>query len=196
MVTEWLPEITGLVDQLDEGIEVLDVGCGLGTATIVMAEAFPRSRFVGIDYNEESVRRATEAAAEAGVADRVRFEVYDAVSYQGGYDLICLFDTVHDLGDPVEALAHAREQLTDGGVVVAVEPNAPDEPAGVEDPIAVTWFAASHSVCMPNALAQGGDALGAQAGPRRTLEVFSEACFTRAHHVASTMFNIVIEARA
>ena len=135
---------------------MLDVGCGLGTATIVMAEAFPNSTFVGVDYHGESVRRATEAAIAAGVEDRVTFEVQHTTSYDGSYDLICFFDTVHDLGHPAGALAHARAKLADGGVVMAIEPNAPDEFEGVEDPVALTWLAASHSLCMPNALAQGG----------------------------------------
>ena len=195
LLTEWLPEVPGLVERLQDGIEVLDVGCGLGTATILMAEAFPNSTFIGVDYHEESVRRATEAAAEAGVSDRVTFEVHHTTSYEDSFDLICFFDTVHDLGDPVGALAHARSKLVDGGLVVAVEPYAPDEHVTGEDPVALRWYAASHSICMPNALAQGGAALGAQAGARRTLEVFSDAGFAHVRHLASTAYNIVIEAR-
>ena len=195
LLTEWLPQVPGLVERLEQGIEVLDVGCGLGTATILMAEAFPNSTFVGVDYHEESVRLATEAAAEAGVSDRLTFEVQRTTSYAGSYDLICFFDTVHDLGDPVGALAHARSKVADGGLVVAVEPFAPDELAEGTDPVALRWFTASHSICMPNALAQGGAALGAQAGPKRTLEVFDDAGFAHVRHVASTAYNMVIEAR-
>ena len=195
LLTEWLPQVPGLVERLEEGITVLDVGCGLGTATVLMAEAFPSSTFVGVDYHEESVRRATEAAAEAGVSDRLTFEVNTTTSYEQRYDLICFFDTVHDLGDPVGALAHARSKLAEGGRVVAVEPFASDELAEGTDPVALRWYTASHSICMPNALAQGGEALGAQAGPKRTLEVFDDAGFGHVRHLASTAYNIVIEAR-
>lgn len=195
LLTEWLPQVPGLVERLEQGITVLDVGCGLGTATILMADAFPRSTFVGVDYHEESVRRATHAAAEAGVSDRLTFAVHSTTSYEQSYDLICFFDTVHDLGDPVGALAHARSKLAEDGLVVAVEPFAADELAEGTDPVALRWYTASHSICTPNALAQGGEALGAQAGPKRTLAVFDDAGFGHVRHLASTAYNIVIEAR-
>jgi SAM-dependent methyltransferase len=197
LLTEWLPAVDGLVERLETGLRVVDVGCGLGSATILMAEAFPASTFVGVDYHEESVRRATAAAAEAGVADRVRFEVGDATSYTDTYDLVCFFDAVHDMGDPVGALAHARSVLGDGGQVFAVEPFANDR---LEDslgsPVAMTYFAASSCLCVPNSMSQGGAALGAQAGPARLTGAFAAAGFATAQVAAATQFNLVIEARA
>lgn len=197
LLTEWLPAVDGLVDRLRSGIRVVDVGCGLGTAVILMAEAFPASTFVGVDYHEESVRRAAAAAEEAGVAGRVRFEVGDAASYTGTYDLVCFFDAVHDMGDPVGALAHARSVLSEDGEVFAVEPFAEDR---LEDalgsPVALTYYAASSCLCVPNSLSQGGAALGAQAGPARLTGAFMDAGFGTARVAASTPYNLVLEARA
>lgn len=196
LVQEWIPAVDGLEEALGSGLRVLDVGCGLGTADIVMAEAFPRSTFTGVDYHDESIRRAAAAAAEAGVNDRVGFSVADATSYDGSYDLICFFDSLHDLGDPVGALAHARRHLAPGGRIFAVEPAAADTlEEAVGNPVALTYFAASSCLCVPNSLAQGGDALGAQAGPARLLEVFRAAGFSDARVAAEAPFNLLIEAR-
>ena len=192
LVSEWLTAVPGLVDKLESGIRVLDVGCGLGTATVTMAEAFPASAFVGVDYHEESVRRARIAAGGAGVADRVSFGVEGATSYDGEYDLICLFDTLHDLGDPVGALAHAREHLAEGGWVVAVEPNAGDRLEDNLHPLGLTWYASGHSLCVANSLDQNGEALGAQAGPTRTLQVFADGGYPGAQVVTQTMLNMVV----
>ncbi len=126
LLTEWFPSVPGLVARLESGIRVLDVGCGLGVPTILLAEAFPNSTFVGVDYHEESIRLAKAAAVEAGVTDRVQFHESDATSYDGEYDLVLFFDAVHDMGDPVGALAHARAALRPGGQVVAIEPYAED----------------------------------------------------------------------
>ena len=196
LVTEWLPAVDGIVERLQDGIEVLDVGCGIGTATLIMAEAFPNSTFVGVDYHEESVHRANAAAKAAGVADRVLFAVESADEYTGAYDLVCFFDSLHDMGDPVGAMGHARAALASGGVVMAVEPQAADALEDNLNPLGLTWYAASSSLCVPNSLSQGGAALGAQAGPARTLEVFTDAGYSTARVVANTMFNIVIDARA
>ena len=192
LVSEWLTAVPGLVDKLESGIRVLDVGCGLGTATVTMAEAFPASAFVGVDYQKESVRRARIAAGGAGVADRVSFGVEGATSYDGEYDLICLFDTLHDLGDPVGALAHAREHLAEGGWVVAVEPNAGDRLEDNLHPLGLTWYASGHSLCVANSLDQNGEALGAQAGPTRTLQVFADGGYPGAQVVTQTMLNMVV----
>lgn len=197
LVSEWLPAVPGLVERLQAGIRVADIGCGLGTATALMAEAFPRSTFVGIDSHEESVRRAGVAAQGAGVADRVGFERGDASSYGGEFDLICFFDAVHDLGDPVGALAHARSRLADGGVVLAVEPYAEDSlEANLLNPVALPFYAASSCLCLPHSMSEGGAALGAQAGPARLTGVFRDAGFASARVAATTVGNLVIEARS
>jgi SAM-dependent methyltransferase len=197
LVAEWLPTVDGLVERLEAGIRVADVGCGLGAATVLLAEAFPRSTFVGIDYHEESIRQARAAAEEAGVADRVVFQVADAASYEGPFDLVCFFDAVHDMGDPVGALSHARAALAPGGQVFAVEPFATDRlEDSLGDPVALTYYAASSALCVPNSISQGGDALGAQAGPARLTRAFEEAGFASAQVAAETPYNLVLEARA
>lgn len=197
LVAEWLPAVDGLVARLEAGIRVADIGCGLGTATILMAEAFPRSTFVGVDSHEESIRRARVAAQGAGVSDRVSFEVGDASSYAGDFDLVCYFDALHDLGDPVRALQHARTQLAPGGVVLAVEPFAEDTlEANLSNPVALPFYAASSCLCVPHSLADGGAALGAQAGPARLTATLVEAGFTSARVAAATVGNLVLEARA
>jgi SAM-dependent methyltransferase len=161
-----------------------------------MAEAFPASTFVGIDYHEESVRRARIAASGSGVADRVTFEVGEAEAYDGTYDVICMFDTLHDLGDPVGALAHARAHLAEGGWFLAVEPNAGDRLEDNLNPLGLVWYASGHNLCVPNAMSQGGAALGNQAGPQRTLQAFADGGFPDARKVTESVFNMVITARA
>ncbi|MET0525577.1 MAG: class I SAM-dependent methyltransferase [Nocardioides sp.] len=197
LLTEWLPAVDGLVSRLEAGIRVADIGCGLGSATILMAQAFPASTFIGIDYHEESVRRATAAAVSAGVADRVQFIVGDASEYAGEFDLVCYFDAVHDMGDPVGALGHARRALAPGGQVFAVEPFAEDSlEANLANPVALTFYAASSALCVPHSVSDGGAALGAQAGPARLVAAFADAGFEDARVAAATPYNLVIEARA
>ncbi|MDN5796672.1 MAG: methyltransferase domain-containing protein [Intrasporangium sp.] len=196
LVAEWLPAVDGLVESLETGIRVLDVGCGHGVPTIMLAEAFPRSKFVGVDYHEESIRQAQAGAQEAGVAGRVHFERADSVSYAGEYDLVLFFDAVHDFGDPVAALAHARSVLTPGGRVVAVEPYAEDTlEANLANPIAPVFYVGSSALCVPHSISEGGAALGAQAGPARLTGVFREAGFATAEVAVATATNLVIEAR-
>jgi SAM-dependent methyltransferase len=197
LVAEWLPAVDGLVERLEAGIRVVDVGCGLGAATVLLAEAFPHSTFVGVDYHEESIRQARAAAGEAGVTDRVTFQVGDATSYHGPFDLVCFFDALHDMGDPVGALAHARKVLTPGGQVFAVEPFATDRlEESLGDPVALTYYAASSALCVPNSVSQGGAALGAQAGPARLTQAFVDAGFASARVAAETPYNLVIAAHA
>lgn len=197
LLTEWLPAVDGLVERLESGIRVLDVGCGLGVPTILLAEAFPRSTFVGVDYHEESVRQARAAAEEAGVADRVHFEVAGATSYAGEHDLVLFFDAVHDFGDPVGALAHARSALAPGGRVVAVEPYAESTfEANLANPIAGVFYVGSSCLCVPHSISEGGAALGAQAGPERLTAVFHDAGFATARVATATASNLVIEAMA
>lgn len=195
LLTEWLPAVDGLIERLQSGIRVLDVGCGLGVPTIMLAEAFPNSTFVGVDYHEESIRLAQAAAQEAGVADRVRFEVADATAYAGTHDLVLFFDAVHDFGDPVGALAHARSVLAPGGRIVAVEPYAEDTlEANLANPIAAVFYVGSSALCVPHSVSEGGAALGAQAGPARLTAAFRDAGFATAHVAVATATNLVIEA--
>lgn len=196
LLSEWLPAVDGLVERLESGIRVADIGCGLGSATILMAQAFPASTFVGIDYHEESVRRAAGAAEAAGVADRVQFVVGDASTYDGEFDLVCYFDAVHDMGDPVGALGHARKALAPGGQVFAVEPYAEDTlEANLANPVALTFYAASSALCVPHSVSEGGQALGAQAGPARLVGAFEAAGFSEARVAAATPYNLVLVAR-
>jgi len=196
LITEWLPAVDGLVERLESGIRVLDVGCGLGVPTIMLAEAFPNSTFVGVDYHDESIRLATDAAVEAGVSDRVQFQVAGSTSYTGTYDLVLFFDAVHDFGDPVGALAHARSVLAPGGSVVAVEPYAEDSlEANLANPIAAVFYVGSSALCVPHSVSEGGAALGAQAGPARLTGAFRDAGFASAHVAIATATNLVLDAR-
>lgn len=197
LLSEWLPAVDGVIERLTTGIRVLDVGCGLGVPTIMLAEAFPNSTFVGTDYHEESIRLARVAAAEAGVSDRVHFEVSDATSYDGTYDLVLFFDAVHDFGDPVAALAHARRALAPAGTVVAVEPFAEDTlEANLTNPMAAVFYVGSSALCVPHSVSEGGTALGAQAGPARLTGAFRDAGFASAEVAIATATNLVIEARS
>jgi SAM-dependent methyltransferase len=196
LVQDWLPAVDGLVERLHRGVRVLDMGCGLGTATRMMAQAFPASTFLGVDNHVDSIRRATHAADQSGLSN-VSFRTGAATGFTGeAYDVICFFDTLHDLGDPAAALRHARDALAGDGIIFAVEPAAADQLEGNLHPLGLVWYAASTSICVPGSLSQHGHVgLGAQAGPTRTLEVFAEAGFEGAKLVASTPFNLVYEAR-
>jgi len=197
LISEWLPAVDGLVARLHDGIRVLDVGCGLGTATLLMAEHYPASTFVGIDVHDESLRRASRAADAAGLSDRATFCHADGQQVSGGrYDLVCYFDALHDMGDPRAALRESREVLAADGVVLAVEPAASDRLEDNLHPLGLSWYASSATACLPSSLGQPGQTgLGAQAGPARLLEVFADAGFPNARTAATTMFNLVIEAR-
>lgn len=197
LVEEWIPSVSGLVEKLEDGARVLDVGCGFGTATLMMAAAYERSTFVGIDNHDESVRRARAAAGRSGAEARITFELADADAYAGeGYDVICFFDALHDMGNPMAALEQARAALAPGGIIFAVEPGASDKLEDNLHPLGLSWYAASSMVCLPGSLFQDGAAgLGAQAGPTRTLEVFTAAGLD-ARIAATTAYNLVIEARA
>jgi SAM-dependent methyltransferase len=197
LLSQWLPALDGVVDALDEGITVADVGCGHGHSTILMAEAFPRSRFHGFDTHAGSIDEARRNAARAGVADRVTFDVARATDYAGpSFGLICFFDCLHDLGDPVAAARHAAELLAPGGTVMLVEPFANDRVEDNLSPVARLYYAASTTVCCAHAISEGGSlVLGAQAGEARLAEVFRKAGFTHFRRAAETPFNLVLEAR-
>lgn len=199
LLSEWIPALEGMHDKLTAGAEVADVGCGHGAALLLLAEAYPASRFVGYDAHGPSVETANARAAAAGLADRVRFEVHHAHDYpEGGFDLITFFDTLHDLGDPVGAAAHARDALAADGAVLLVEPRAGDDLATTvaTAPFAAMGFAASTFLCTPNSLSQPvGLALGALSGETRLREVLHAAGFCTVRRVADNELNMVIEAR-
>lgn len=194
----WIPALDGVESKLQAGAKVADVGCGHGASVVVMAQAYPKSRFWGFDYHEPSIETSRERASEAGVADRTTFEVATAKDYPGTYDLICYFDCLHDMGDPVGIAKHAREHLDEDGTVMLVEPFALDgRPTNIADnPMAPLLYTASSSICTPNSLSQEvGLGLGAQAGEARLREVMNEAGFTRFRRAAESPLNLVLEAR-
>ena len=197
LVASWLPALDGVVERLERGARVADVGCGHGASTILMAQAFPRSAFAGSDYHEGSIATARRRAEEAGVAERVRFETAPAAGYPGrGYDLVTMFDCLHDMGDPVGAARHVLHTLAPDGTWMIVEPAAGDRIEDNLDPVGRAYYGFSTLLCTPASLSQDvGLALGAQAGPARIAEVVTAAGFTRFRQVAGTPFNLVFEAR-
>jgi SAM-dependent methyltransferase len=197
LVQEWLPALDGVVEKLRAGASVADVGCGLGASTVIMAQAFERSTFAGFDIHEPSIEAARTAAAEAGVNQRARFAVAQAKDLPGeGYDLVCLFDALHDMGDPVGAARRIRRALAPDGTLLLVEPNAGDALEDNLHPIGRTYYGLSTVICTPGSLAQDvGLGLGAQAGERRLATVLREAGFTHVRRATETPFNIILEAR-
>jgi SAM-dependent methyltransferase len=197
LLSTWLPALDGVVERLHAGASVADVGCGYGVSTVLMAEAFPTSQFVGSDLHVESIEVARQRAEKAGVADRVRFEVLGAADLPAaGYDLVCIFDALHDMGDPVGAVAAARRALLPGGTLMVVEPRAGDDLDQNINPVGRMFYAGSTFLCTPSALAQeGGYALGAQAGPEAITEVLRAGGFDQVRVATQTPFNTVFEAR-
>ena len=197
LVSEWIPALEGVQQKLESGARVADVGCGHGSSTVLMAQAFPSSRFTGFDFHPPSIERAREAAAEAKVLDRVRFEVAAASSFPGsGYDLVTVFDCLHDMGDPAGAAAHVREALDPDGTWMIVEPFAHDGVHENLNPVGRLYYAASTMICTPASRSQEvGLCLGAQAGERRLFEVIEAGGFTRIRRATETPFNLIIEAR-
>jgi SAM-dependent methyltransferase len=197
LVSDWLPALDGVVPKLERGARVADIGCGHGYSTILLAQAFPRSTFFGYDYHPASIETARRRAAEAGVEDRVRFEVAGADDYPSdGYDLIAFFDALHDLGDPVAAARHARSALADDGTWLIIEPFAGDRIEDNLNPVGRIYYGFSTLVCTPGSLSQDGRAgLGTQAGEPRLREVVLAGGFGSVRRVAETPFNFVLEAK-
>jgi len=194
----WLPALDGVNDKLKTGARVADVGCGHGASAVVMAKAYPNSRFWGFDYHQPSIEVARQRAAEAGVSERTSFEIATAKTYPGAFDLICFFDCLHDMGDPVGIARYAREHLEPGGTVMLVEPFALDGRAAnvSNNPMAAMLYTASSAICTPNSLSQEvGLGLGAQAGEARLREVFEEAGFKHFRRAAETPLNLILEAK-
>jgi SAM-dependent methyltransferase len=195
----WIPALDGVQAKLEAGARVADVGCGHGASVVVMAGAYPNSRFWGFDYHQPSIEIARERAAEAGVADRAEFEIASAKEYPGIYDLICFFDCLHDMGDPVGTAAYAHEHLAPDGTVLLVEPFALDgrESNVADNPMAALLYTASAVVCTPNSLSQEvGLGLGNQAGEARLRAVFEEAGYSQFRRATETPLNLILEAKA
>jgi SAM-dependent methyltransferase len=197
LVQDWLPALDGVVEKLKAGAVVADIGCGYGHSTILMAEAFPNTRFIGFDVHAASIAEARANAQHAGLEGRVTFEVADARNYpNAGYDLICCFDALHDMGDPVGAARHARETLAPDGSVMLVEPFANDRTEDNLSPIGRLYYAASTVLCCAHSISEGGQlVLGAQAGEGRLGQVFETAGFGRFERAAETPFNLILQAR-
>ncbi|MFF4650082.1 methyltransferase [Streptomyces sp. NPDC001380] len=197
LVQDWLPALEGVVERLEAGGAVADVGCGLGLSTLLMAQAFPAARLTGFDSHAPSVDEARRQAAAAGLGDRVAFRPAAALDFDGGpYDLVAYFDCLHDMGDPVGALRHARGRLAPGGTVMLVEPYAEDTLEENLNPLGRLMYTASTLICTPVSQAQEvGLALGAQAGETATRAVAEEAGFRRFRRAAGTPTNLVYEVR-
>jgi 2-polyprenyl-3-methyl-5-hydroxy-6-metoxy-1,4-benzoquinol methylase len=196
LIDSWLPALDGVVEKLERGAEVADVGCGHGASTVLMARAFPKSRFVGFDYHAPSIERARNAAEEAGVSANTRFEVAAAKTYPGTYDLVAFFDCLHDMGDPAGAATHVHGSLKPDGTWMIVEPFAHDHLAANLNPVGRVYYAASTFVCTPASLSQEvGLGLGAQAGEARLRKVVTSGGFKRFRRASETPFNMVLEAR-
>jgi SAM-dependent methyltransferase len=197
LVSTWIPSLTGVEEKLRQGAHVADVGCGHGASTLILAQAYPESRFAGFDYHEPSIHRARALAARAEVADRVSFEVAKADEFRGrGFDLVCSFDCLSEIGDPVAAARHAAEAMDPDGSYMVVEPYAGHALEDNMNPLGRLFYAASAMISTPAAKAQEGDiALGAQAGERRLIDVLNAGGFARVRLATESPFNLVLEAR-
>jgi 2-polyprenyl-3-methyl-5-hydroxy-6-metoxy-1,4-benzoquinol methylase len=197
LVSEWLPTLTGVTAKLEKGAKVADVGCGHGHSTVLMAKAYPESHFWGFDVHEESITIARRVAREAGVEKRVTFEVAKADDFaKHGYDLICFFDCLHDMGRPIAAARHARSAMAEDGTIMLIEPCAGDRVEDNINPVGRLYYAASTTLCCAHAISENGThVLGAQAGPSRLEAVLRSAGLGTVRQAARTPFNLIIEAR-
>ena len=197
LTSEWIPALDGVEDKLRSGAKIADIGCGHGSSAILMAEAYPNSTVYGFDFHEPSIEEARRKAKAAGV-ENVQFQVASAQNYPGDdYDFACIFDALHDMGDPVGAAGHIRETLKDDGTFMLVEPMAGDSMAENMHPLGQIFYAFSTTVCTPASLAQDvGLGLGAQAGQKRLTEVLNEAGFGNVRRASETPTNMVLEVTA
>jgi SAM-dependent methyltransferase len=197
LVATWIPALDGVHDKLAAGARVADLGCGLGSTSVLLAEAYPRTTVTGSDSHQPSIELARKKAADAGVADRVDFQVASAQDFSGGdYDLVTMFDCLHDMGDPLGAARRVRDALAPDGTWLLVEPFAGDSFEDNLNPVGRLYYAGSMFLCLPNAMAQeGGYALGAQAGESAIRELVTEAGFTRFRRAAESPFNLIYEIR-
>lgn len=196
LTSQWIPSLDGVEARLQQGIDVADIACGHGASTVLMAQAYPKSRFVGFDYHDASIAAARERAKAAGVADRVRFEVASSKTFGGKYDFVTTFDALHDMGDPQGASAHVLQSLRIDGAWMIVEPFAGDRVEENLHPIGRAYYSGSTMICTPCSMAQEvGTALGAQAGEARLREIVTRGGFTRFRKATESPFNLVLEAR-
>ncbi|MCP9494768.1 MAG: methyltransferase domain-containing protein [Pyrinomonadaceae bacterium MAG19_C2-C3] len=197
LISSWIPALDGVEEKLKTGAKVADIGCGLGASTVLMAQTYPNSTFVGFDYHDQSIEMARQRAAEGGVAERVSFEVAKAKDFPGGdYDFVTYFDCLHDMGDPVGAAAHVRKSLATDGTWMIVEPFAHDRVEDNLNPIGRAFYSASTLLCTPASLSQEvGLALGAQAGEARIKDVITKSGFSHFRRATETPFNLVYEAK-
>ncbi len=197
LISVWIPALAGVEEKLKNGARVADVGCGLGASTILMAKSYPASEFVGFDYHDKSIETAKQRAKDAGVGDRIRFEISTAKTYPGtDYDFVTFFDCLHDMGDPAGASTHVRSTLKNDGTWMIVEPFAGDKLEDNLNPIGRAFYGASTMICTPASLSQEvGLALGAQAGERRLREVVTSGGFSQFRRATQTPFNLIFEAR-
>jgi 2-polyprenyl-3-methyl-5-hydroxy-6-metoxy-1,4-benzoquinol methylase len=196
LINSWIPALEGVEEKLRAGAKVADVGCGLGSSTILMAQAYPKSTFIGFDYHDQSIELARERGREAGVGERVEFKVARAKDFPGtGYDFVTYFDCLHDMGDPVGAAAHVRETIASDGTWMIVEPFAHDDTKDNLNPIGRAFYSASTLICTPASLSQEvGLALGAQAGETRMRDVVMKGGFSKLRRATETPFNLIYEA--
>lgn len=197
LLSSWLPALDGVVEKLAAGAKIGDVGCGYGASTILMAEAFPKSKFFAYDYHPSSIEKARQRAWKAGLSEHIEFKVSTAKEFPNEqYDLVTMFDCLHDMGDPVGAAAHVLETLKPDGTWMIVEPFAHDDMKNNINDIGRVFYSASTMICTPASRAQEvGLALGAQAGEKKIAEVVKKGGFTRFRRAAETPFNIVYEAK-
>jgi SAM-dependent methyltransferase len=197
LIQEWLPALDGVVEKLERGVRVADIGCGYGHSTVLMAEAYPESLFWGFDGHAGSIEAAREIAAESGVQDRAFFDVAAADSYPGrNYDLICFFDCLHDMGRPLAAIEYAKRALAADGTLIVIEPFASDRVEENANPVGRLYYAGSTTMCCAHAISENGThVLGAQAGLKRLTEIFHKAGFRHVRKAAQTPFNLIIEVR-
>ncbi len=197
LVSSWIPALDGVEDKLRAGARVADIGCGHGSSTLLLAAAYPASQIVGFDYHTPSVEQARRRAVDAGLADRVSFEAASAADFPGeGYDLVAIFDALHDMSDPLTAARHVRETLADDGTLLLVEPYANDRLEDNLNPVGRLYYGASTVICVAHSMTEEPrTALGAQAGEGRLAELLHEAGFSHVRRATETAFNMVLEAR-
>jgi SAM-dependent methyltransferase len=196
LTSSWIPALEGVEAKLKKGARVADIGCGHGASTLLLGGAYPQSTVIGFDAHDGSIDAARKRAAEAGLADRVEFEVATAKGFDGTFDLVCFFDCLHDMGDPAGAVAHVKDHLAPDGTLMLIEPMAGDDVTANINPVGAAYYAFSTLLCTPSSLSQEvGTALGAQAGESRLGSIVTDAGFGTFRRVAETPFNMVLEAK-